>query len=124
MPKLGEEIRPSTWRGLMLKRDAPPEAIALPHRERARDLADHPFAKLRNDACALRDRDEAARHPQPVPRMVPAKQCLRAAQLPSNQAHLRLKGEDELVALKRLGQRPLGVDPLFVFGGEAASNRQ
>ena len=55
---------------------------------------------------------------KPVARVVPAQQRLGAGDLAGDQAHLRLEGEHELVALDGFGQRLFGLDLLLMLGGE------
>ena len=50
--------------------------------------------------------------------MVPAQKRFGAGYLARNQAHLRLEGEHELVALDGVGQRLFGFDLLLMFSGE------
>ena len=94
------------------------KAVALPVAEHGSDFADHPVADIGDDAGLLGDRDEGGRQPQAVARMVPAQQRLGARDFAGHQAHLRLEGEHELVALDGFGQRFLGLDLLLVLGRE------
>ena len=74
----------------------------MPGAKGRRDFGHDPIANLGNQAGRFGNRDELARHAQPVARVRPAQQRLGADEFARDQAELRLVSEDELVSLHRI----------------------
>ena len=119
LAQLYEEVWPLKLTRTDVEADPARKAVSLPGRERGRDFRNYPFADVGDDSGPFSNRDEARRHAQALARVIPANECLCAAQLAGDEAHLGLECEHELVALKRLRQRPLGLHPFLVLGSEA-----
>src|SRR5690348_7563581 len=88
----------------------------MPVRERQCDFANDPITDFRNEACPLGDGNKAVGLPQTFPRMIPAQKRLCARDLARDQAHLRLEGENEFVALNGFAKGLFGVDALLMIG--------
>ncbi len=119
LAKFHEEVCPLKLARADVEADSARKAVSLPGRERGRDFQNHPFADVGDDSGAFSNRDEARRHAHALTRVIPAQQHLCAAQLAGDEAHLRLEGEHELVALKRFRKRPLGLHSFLVLGSKA-----